>query len=65
MTEFDYQHEALSLELARANLMRSKFTKMVEIQETIGELCSKDILVMENLNGIKLAEAIELGLLDI
>jgi len=65
MTEFDYLHETLSLEMARANLMRSKFAKMVEIPAPIGERCSKDILVMDNLDGIKLGEAIELELLEI
>jgi len=65
MTEFDYRHEALSLNLARANLIKSKFAKRVEIPEPIGELCSKDILVMEKLDGIKLAEAIELELASV
>ena len=59
MTEFDYTREAHNLQTARANILKSPFANRVKIPEPKIELCSKNVLVMEYLNGKKLAEDVE------
>lgn len=59
MTEFDYTREAHNLQAARANILKSPFANRVKIPEPKIELCSKNVLVMEYLNGKKLAEDVE------
>ena len=56
MTEFDYTREAHNLQTARANILKSPFANRVKIPEPKIELFSKNVLVMEYLNGKKLAE---------
>ena len=59
MTEFDYRSEAASLAEVRQNLARSPYNSQVCIPEPLEDLCCKQVLVMENLNGEKLINAIE------
>eukprot|EP00521_Asterionellopsis_glacialis_P015007 CAMPEP_0195309038 /NCGR_PEP_ID=MMETSP0707-20130614/38535_1 /TAXON_ID=33640 /ORGANISM="Asterionellopsis glacialis, Strain CCMP134" /LENGTH=781 /DNA_ID=CAMNT_0040373333 /DNA_START=574 /DNA_END=2919 /DNA_ORIENTATION=- len=59
MTEFDYEREAQSMEDVRRNMECSKYAKRVLVPEPIMELCSKNLLVMEMLEGKKLADSIE------
>mmetsp|Transcript_10923 Transcript_10923/g.24031 ORF Transcript_10923/g.24031 Transcript_10923/m.24031 type:complete len:675 (-) Transcript_10923:113-2137(-) len=59
MTEFDYRNEAVSLETARENLKKSKFSKRAVIPRPIKKLSSQNVLVMEKLKGEKLANAVE------
>ena len=59
MTEFDYANEAQNLQAARANILKSPFANRVKIPEPKIELCSSSVLVMEFLDGKKLAEDVE------
>uniref|UniRef100_A0A6U3QC26 Protein kinase domain-containing protein n=1 Tax=Ditylum brightwellii TaxID=49249 RepID=A0A6U3QC26_9STRA len=59
MTEFDYKNEAESLKTIRLNMARSPYTDKIRIPEPATSLCSKNMLVMEMLEGKKLAVAIE------
>mmetsp|Transcript_20227 Transcript_20227/g.28630 ORF Transcript_20227/g.28630 Transcript_20227/m.28630 type:complete len:767 (+) Transcript_20227:111-2411(+) len=64
MTEFDYEREAQSMEDVRYNMKNSKYAKRVLVPEPILELCSKNLLVMEMLEGKKLTDSIEDKLAD-
>lgn len=59
MTEFDYVIEARNLQAARANILKSPFANRVKIPEPKIELCSPSVLVMEYLDGKKLADDVE------
>jgi len=55
MTEFDYIQEARQLEMVRDNMMKSGIAgKKCEIPKPYIELCTKRVLVMEELHGDKL-----------
>jgi len=58
-TEFDYVNEAASLREVRDNMARSVYRKLVKIPEPVDGLCSRNLLVMEFIDGTKLADAIE------
>jgi aarF domain-containing kinase len=65
MTEFDYRQEASNLRIARSNMMESPFKNKVVIPEPIEDCSSPYVLVMELLEGEKLAEAAESQLTQI
>jgi aarF domain-containing kinase len=56
-TEFDYVREAQSLKLAH-DLTMPKWNKHFVIPEPYINLCSKNILVMEYLDGVKMVDGI-------
>jgi aarF domain-containing kinase len=62
MTEFDYRVEAASLSEVRSNVANSPYRHQVCIPEPLEQLCCKHVLVMQMLNGVKLIDAIEDGL---
>eukprot|EP00977_Amphora_coffeiformis_P010911 scaffold2576_cov175-Amphora_coffeaeformis.AAC.15 len=57
LSEFDYHTEAASLATVRANMQRSRFRRQVCVPEPLPELCTKNVLVMEMLQGRKLVDA--------
>lgn len=59
MTEFDYRQEARNLAEVRANMVASPYNNQVTVPEPLHDLCSKNMLVMEMLEGKKFAESIE------
>ena len=56
-TEFDYSREASNLALIR-NAMFPKWEDVIRIPRPHEELCSKHLLVMEYLDGVKLVDGI-------
>lgn len=56
LTEFDYRREAEHLEISRTNLI--KFSKEIVIPKPYLEYCSKEVLVMDFLEGPKLVDGI-------
>ena len=56
-TEFDYREEALNLQRVRSDVM-PKWGKRVYIPAPTLALCSKHILIMEMLQGVKLVDGI-------
>jgi aarF domain-containing kinase len=61
LTEFDYKAEADNLNRVRANVL-PKWKSQVNIPKPHMDLCSRHILVMEYLNGVKLVDGIIRGL---
>jgi predicted unusual protein kinase regulating ubiquinone biosynthesis (AarF/ABC1/UbiB family) len=59
MSEFDYRKEADSLALVRENMANSPFQRQIRIPEPLSNLCTKDLLIMEMLEGKKLSDALE------
>lgn len=59
MTEFDYRKEADSLHFVRKRLGKSRYRRVVHVPEPLFDLCTKEMLVMELLNGKKLADSLE------
>eukprot|EP00531_Pseudo-nitzschia_arenysensis_P009620 CAMPEP_0116122852 /NCGR_PEP_ID=MMETSP0329-20121206/4433_1 /TAXON_ID=697910 /ORGANISM="Pseudo-nitzschia arenysensis, Strain B593" /LENGTH=704 /DNA_ID=CAMNT_0003616723 /DNA_START=143 /DNA_END=2257 /DNA_ORIENTATION=+ len=59
MSEFDYQREADCLDKVRTNMCNSPFSKSVTIPTPLPTLCSKELLVMELLEGDKLSDSLE------
>jgi len=59
MTEFDYLNEASNLRVARRHILESPYRNRVVIPERFDSLCSSNVLVMELLDGEKLASAVE------
>lgn len=55
-TEFDYAREAKSMRKVGDN-MRKYFSKKVVVPKPLEHLCTKNIIVMEYLHGIKLVDA--------
>jgi aarF domain-containing kinase len=64
MSEFDYRREAQSLDTVRRSLSRSPFRKLVHVPEPLRSLCTKELLVMEMLQGKKLSDSFEDELRD-
>ena len=56
-SEFDYVAEARNLELVH-NAIMPKWGDLVKVPQPFPELCSKHILVMEYLEGVKLVDGI-------
>mmetsp|Transcript_24659 Transcript_24659/g.60558 ORF Transcript_24659/g.60558 Transcript_24659/m.60558 type:complete len:441 (-) Transcript_24659:1988-3310(-) len=59
MSEFDYRNEARSLAVVRQNMMESPFRRRIVVPEPVSKLASKELLIMEMLQGRKLSDAIE------
>lgn len=59
MSEFDYRKEASSLATVRGNMAKSPFHRRIRIPEPLSPLCTKELLIMEMLEGKKLSDAIE------
>jgi aarF domain-containing kinase len=59
MSEFDYRREAGSLERVRLIMNESPFRGKVKVPEPQQALCTKDLLVMEMLHGMKLSDSLE------
>eukprot|EP01127_Copromyxa_protea_P023278 TRINITY_DN8681_c0_g1_i1.p1 TRINITY_DN8681_c0_g1~~TRINITY_DN8681_c0_g1_i1.p1 ORF type:complete len:554 (-),score=122.57 TRINITY_DN8681_c0_g1_i1:70-1731(-) len=57
LTEFDYSLEAENLETIYNNIMPT-WSEKVRIPKPIKELCTKDVLVMEYLHGVRLIDGI-------
>lgn len=66
-TEFDYRREAANLARVRANLVRAGFVRdsrfpwsrgVVEVPRPRSDLCRKDVLVMDLLDGVNLVDGI-------
>ena len=56
MSEFDYIDESKSLQEVRDNMDQSIYSKYIKIPEPVNPLCTKNVLVMELLNGKKLSD---------
>jgi aarF domain-containing kinase len=65
MSEFDYRKEARSLAAVRDNMHHSPFRKSIRVPQPVRGLCSKELLVMELLDGDKLSDSLENELKDI
>jgi predicted unusual protein kinase regulating ubiquinone biosynthesis (AarF/ABC1/UbiB family) len=65
MTEFDYRREIRNLKTARKNMYDSPYKDKVVIPEPIEDCSSPYVLVMELLEGEKLADVAETRLADI
>ncbi len=59
MTEFDYTNEGHNLLRVGKNMAKSPYASKVKVPHPMLDLCSKNLLVMEYLEGKKLAVAIE------
>lgn len=57
-TEFDYVGEAHNLEEVRQNLHRAGYEKLVAVPRPVLDLCTKNVLVMSYLPGVKLVDGI-------
>ena len=66
MTEFNYCHEAQSLQTVRDSIMHpsSRYRLCVCVPQPIHELCCENVLVMEMLHGMKLIDSIRGSLTD-
>mmetsp|Transcript_40815 Transcript_40815/g.80089 ORF Transcript_40815/g.80089 Transcript_40815/m.80089 type:complete len:327 (-) Transcript_40815:180-1160(-) len=56
-SEFDYREEALLLEEVASNLSPT-WDKQVVVPKPVSKLCTKQVLVMQKLNGVKLIDGI-------
>lgn len=59
MTEFDYFNEAASLEAVRQNMMSSPYKNLVRVPEPLTKFSTKNVLIMEKLDGDKLISVAE------
>jgi aarF domain-containing kinase len=59
MTEFDYRREAESLSTVRQHMTQSPYHGRIRIPEPLSTLSTKELLIMEMLNGKKLSDALE------
>ena len=57
LTEFDYREEAKNLEEVRRNVM-PRWSKKVEIPAPVRQLCTREVLVMDAIPGVKLVDGI-------
>jgi aarF domain-containing kinase len=57
LTEFDYTREAENLKICRQNTL-ARWNDQIEIPEPHSMFCSKHLLVMDYLNGIRLVDGI-------
>eukprot|EP00951_Prasinocladus_malaysianus_P048678 scaffold661144_cov34-Prasinocladus_malaysianus.AAC.1 len=53
LTEFDYREEAANLEEVRGNVA-PRFGDRIVLPEALPALCTKEVLVMTQLTGVKL-----------
>jgi aarF domain-containing kinase len=62
MTEFDYEQEAIQMDTVRKNLIKAGLAgkhKLCTVPKPYLDLCAKRVLVMEELKGEKLPEALK------
>ena len=59
MSEFDYRREADSLATVRRIMSKSPFKGQVTVPEPLKNVCTKEVLVMEMLDGKKLSDSLE------
>lgn len=59
MTEFDYFNEAASLEAVRQNMLSSPYKNLVRVPEPLTRFSTKNVLIMEKLDGNKLISVAE------
>ena len=59
MSEFDYHNEARNLKSVRRNMMDSPYRHKVQVPQPIMKFSSRNVLIMEYLDGIKLEQAVE------
>ena len=59
MTEFDYHNEARNLKTVGENMMDSPYRHKVQVPKPIVKFSSRNVLIMEYLDGIKLEQAVE------
>ena len=57
LTEFDYRAEAANLAEARANLL-PKWAHKIDVPVPYHDLCTKEVLVMSKLPGVKLVDGV-------
>jgi aarF domain-containing kinase len=57
LTEFDYREEAKNLEEVRANVL-PRWSHKVDIPAPYKQLCTREVLVMDRLPGVKLVDGI-------
>lgn len=59
MTEFDYRNEASNLQSVRENMLSSPYKQRVKVPEPIVAFSTKNVLLMEKLDGEKLVSSAE------
>mmetsp|Transcript_62153 Transcript_62153/g.74788 ORF Transcript_62153/g.74788 Transcript_62153/m.74788 type:complete len:686 (+) Transcript_62153:124-2181(+) len=59
MNEFDYRDEAVALNDVRDNIFNSRYKRRIKVPEAHIELCTRNLLIMELLNGKKIADSFE------
>jgi predicted unusual protein kinase regulating ubiquinone biosynthesis (AarF/ABC1/UbiB family) len=59
MSEFDYRREAESLATIRRIMSKSPFKGRIRVPDPLNSVCTKEILVMEMLDGKKLSDSLE------
>lgn len=59
MTEFDYKREAESLSTVRRHMTNSPYNNRIKIPEPLSTRSTKELLIMEMLNGKKLSASLE------
>jgi aarF domain-containing kinase len=57
MTEFDYRDEANSLRVVAENIM-PLYSHVARVPMPLEHMCTRDVLVMEYVPGVKLADGI-------
>ncbi len=65
MTEFDYRNEAKNLYSVRENMLSSPYKRRVRVPQPIVAYSTKNVLLMEKLNGEKLSFAAERKLSEV
>jgi len=59
MTEFDYLNEASNLQSVRDNMLASPYKNQVVVPQPLIDYSTPNVLIMEYLDGVKLAQAVE------
>ena len=59
MTEFDYRNEASNLHDVRKNMMNSPYRNKVRVPEPLIKFSTRNVLIMEKLEGDKLVSVAE------
>lgn len=65
MTEFDYKTEAANLDSVRKNMLASPFKNRVRVPEPINKFSTRNVLIMEKLEGEKLVSVAENKLTEV
>ena len=64
MTEFDYRNEASNLQSVRLNMLSSPYKNQVAVPEPLEKYSTKNVLIMERLDGEKLVSVAESRLIQ-